>query len=388
MTPQASRNLAFLENSASTARVLNLLRVHRRASGADPDHASMPFFKNPILNKSIILKHRLRLHEKQHFSDGRSNATKIILALDGKDLSVGGQSVFVGEKSYEAVMLATFGKTWLEDTVGGDREMLSILDELPSFDPFLVREYLKRHNREPARCYFEISEGDMARMYAFVEAEIQQLIDLCYSDEDGRRADGGQASRLVQKILSNAVDAETEPLRLTLRLEKREYQEGVFCWKGFLYYKWSLAELLDSVAEVSLAISTVKPVGAMDTETKASLEPIRGTLVKSIGAAIDAARHSLSSYDRAFASLIDGKPQGFRDFLLHAPEMFCDLGEQLGAVSHIVSFWRYRFPPGKRIAVGGVDLYNLFVDFEGSLVISSLQGRPSPTSPGIGVAAA
>ncbi len=92
----------------------------------------------------------------------------------------------------------------------------------------------------------------MARMYAFVEAEIQQLIDLCYSNDDGHRADGGQASRLVKKILSNAVDAETEPLRLTLRLEKREYQEGVFCWKGFLYYKWSLAELLDSVAEVSL----------------------------------------------------------------------------------------------------------------------------------------
>ena len=386
MTPQTSRNLASLENTASTARVLNLLRVHRRASGTDPDHASKPFFTNPILNKSIILKHRLRLHEKQHFPDGRSNATKIILAIDGKDLSVGGQSVFVGEKSYEAVMSATFGQAWLQDS-GGDREMLSILDDLPSFDPFLVREYLKRHGREPARCYFEISEGDMARMHAFVEAEIQQLIDLCYSSEGGRSADGGQASRLVNKILSNEVDAETEPLRLTLRLEKREYQEGVFCWKGFLYYKWSLAELLDSVAEVSSAISTVKPVGAMDTETKASLEPIRGTLVKSIGRAIDAARKSLSSYDSAFASLIDGKPQAFRDFLLHAPEMFCELGEQLGAVSHIVSFWRYRFPPGKKIAVGGVDLYNLFVDFESSLAIGSTQGRLSPAPFGMGDAA-
>ena len=26
--------------------------------------------------------------------------------------------------------------------------------------------------------------------------------------------------------------------------------------------------------------------------------------------------------------------------------MFLELGEKLGSISHIVSFWRYRFPPG------------------------------------------
>ncbi len=39
-------------------------------------------------------------------------------------------------------------------------------------------------------------------------------------------------------------------------------------------------------------------------------------------------------------------PKTFRDFLLSAPYMFLELGEKMGAISHIVSFWRYRFPPG------------------------------------------
>ena len=39
-------------------------------------------------------------------------------------------------------------------------------------------------------------------------------------------------------------------------------------------------------------------------------------------------------------------PKTFRDFLLSAPHMFLELGEKLGAISHIVSFWRYRFPTG------------------------------------------
>jgi hypothetical protein len=52
------RRLTALENSASTARVLNLLATHRRFPD-DEELAKNPFFKNKLLNRSIILKHRL-----------------------------------------------------------------------------------------------------------------------------------------------------------------------------------------------------------------------------------------------------------------------------------------------------------------------------------------
>jgi hypothetical protein len=357
------RNLTYLEDSASTARVLNLRRVHRRMSDVDAEHGAKPFFKNPVLNRAIVLKHRVRRHEKDLFHDGRSTATKIILPMDGNDLRIGGQSVLVGQVNYDAIMRGAFGESWLTDRA--DRELLGILDELPSLDPFLLRECLKRYGREPARCYFEISDADMASMYAFVEHEIQKLIDLCYKSIGGADTDHG--ARLVRKILSNAVDAETEPLRLTLRLEKREYQEGVFCWKGFLYYKWNLAEFMPSVSKAAQAITIIKPVGPLDAETKAYLQAVRDTLVRAIGSAIDAAEKSLGSYDSAFDSLVEGRPQGFRDFLLSAPAMFWDLGERLGAVSHIVSFWKYRFPGEKTPAVGGPELCDIFSDFEASL---------------------
>ena len=43
-------------------------------------------------------------------------------------------------------------------------------------------------------------------------------------------------------------------------------------------------------------------------------------------------------------------PKTFRDFLLSAPYMFLELGEKMGAISHIVSFWRYRFPKDRTLA--------------------------------------
>ena len=370
MNDRNSRSLAYLEDTASTARVLNLLRTHRRRS-SDPAHGAKPFFKNPTLNRAIVLKHRLRRHEIELFTDMRKTATKVILPIDGKDLRVGGQSVFVGQLNYDVVMENAFGDTWLKDP--SDRELLDILDDLPSFDPFLLRECLKRHGREPARCYFEISDADLARMYRFVEHEIQKLIDLCYATPDGSGGGSGsqQGARLVKKILSDTVDAETEPLRLTLRLEKRDYQEGVFCWKGFLYYKWSLAEFMPSVTKVAEAIATMMPHGPSDTETRAYLAATRDVLVRAIGASIEKAETSLGSYDRAFESLLGGKPTAFREFLLSAPAMFCDLGERLGAVSHIVSFWKYRFPGDRMPRITAPDLLDIFSDFENSLAFNT-----------------
>ncbi len=363
LSEKAVRNLAHLEDSASTARVLNLLRVYKRRRN-DPAYAENPFFKNPTLNRCLILKHRLRRDERDLFADGRQIATKVIVPIDGQDLRLGGRSVFVDQFNYDSIMEGVFGETWLTET--SDRELLGMVDELPSLDPFLLREHLRRHERHPARCYFEISDADMTRMIRFVEQEIQKLIDLCFqgaSPEGG----GGHGSRLVQKILSNTVDAETEPLRLTLRLEKREYQEGVFCWKGFLYYKWTLAETLPNVKRVADAIAMAKPRGALDVETKAYLQKTRDSLRGSILTTLETARRSLRFYDAAFASLIDGKPTAFRDFLLNAPAMFCDLGERLGAVSHIVSFWNFRFPQGRLPMVTGPELTDIFTDFESSL---------------------
>jgi hypothetical protein len=183
-------------------------------------------------------------------------------------------------------------------------------------------------------------------------------------------ADDRRGSRPVQRILSATVDAETEPLRLTLRLEKPEYQEGVFCWKGFLYYKWTLSEALPDVSRVADAIGKVRPRGGCDAETLAHIDKARNSLRSSILGALEAARKSLRFYDTAFDGLIGGRPMAFREFLLSAPAMFCDLGERLGAVNHIVSFWNFRFPQGKLPVVTGPELVDILADFEESLAFN------------------
>ena len=57
-------------------------------------------------------------------------------------------------------------------------------------------------------------------------------------------------------------------------------------------------------------------------------------------------------------------PKAFRDFLLSAPHLFLELGEKMGAISHIVSFWRYRFRKGVPPRADADELCAIFQDFE------------------------
>jgi hypothetical protein len=79
-------------------------------------------------------------------------------------------------------------------------------------------------------------------------------------------------------------------------------------------------------------------------------------------------RLTLKVYDEAYADLTqNSQPMAFRRFLLNAPNLFFELGERIGAVEHILSFWRFRFAPNAPKRISAEELVDLFVDFETSI---------------------
>jgi len=364
MTDRTIRNLAHLGRSASTARVLNLLKV-ASVHGRDEAWAERPLFRTPALNRALIIKHRLRRNEIDLMPRRRQVVTKVVIPIDADDLKSGGRYFFVDENRFERTLRENFGLT--DHAV--DLKTLRLLDQLPSLDPFLLREQLRQGGLDPAPCYFAIGEADLLRMSTFVRREIEPLVSLSM-ESFGEVTAEHCAAKLTGKLLSNAPGDRLEALRLTLRLEPDQYQEGVFCWKGFLYYKWVLGSLLGDVTDVADAVMTVRPAGKIDTAAREYLDRGRNVLRHRIGRACDQVSATLRIYDEAYGALTQaGKPMQFRDFLLNAPTMFNTLGEQLGALQHIASFWHYRFSKGSA-AVNVEELIDIFMDFE-----SGLRGR-------------
>ncbi|MDI7775303.1 hypothetical protein [Asticcacaulis sp. EMRT-3] len=353
------RNLANISETASTSRILNLNHVYVHCA-RDPDYALKPFFHNPKLNKAILIKHSLRPDEVGLFGKPRRSATKIILPFESQDLRLGGESLFVNQTGFDKQMRAFVDV--MEVSGQRDLEVLRLLDSLPSLDPFILRETLARQGISPAGCYLKISNGDIAAMIAFANAEIERLINIAFT--------GGQshaAMRFTDKILADRLDHELEPLKDTLRLSSSQFSDGIFSWRGFLYFKWRNLELRDQLRALIDNLMKYRASGMVDKALQAYLDEVRPRLLQRILTALDHVGQSLLHYDEAYLALIEGQnPAPFRHFLLEGPKLFFELGERVGILTHIASFWAYRMGvPGQRMTQ--LEYADTLHDFDQSL---------------------
>jgi len=358
-TDRTIRSLAGL-SGASSSRVLNLAAI-AEAEANNPGHREAPFFDSPVLNAAIIVKHRLRADEVDLFEQRRAIATKVIFPFERTDLRAGGRSLFVGQLYFES-MLQDIGNYSEKIGMVRDLEALRILDKLPSLDPFLLREHLLTHDIAPHPCYFAISNADQERMFDYVVKEMRQLTSLALSRKTTRRETS--TSKMVEALLSNSGLERLEPLRLTLQLEAKAFDDGVFSWRGFLYYKWSLEQHWPNIVKVLRHISAIRPLGKLDHDQIVFLNAMKRRLILGVKENTDDVRKILAVYNDAYSKLIvDHDPRVFREFLLSAPELFLELGEKIGAISHVTSFWQYRFPSDAPRLADGDELMSIFQDF-------------------------
>lgn len=360
------RNLALIRKSGSTARILNLLVAHERFGQTAP-YQRAPMFRSKRMNKAILIKHTLRGSEADLFEARRATGTKVIFPFAESDLSLGGSYFFANMRGGDEAM-----RTFIGDEVSGadmdhDAETLSALDALPSLDPFLLREGLRRSRREPALCYFDISEADIQRMTDYVSSEIAVLVKMAFAGA-GNDGDAEALSMMMaKKLLSDENTDALLPLRTTLQLSDAEYSEGIFAWKGFLYYKWVYSDAQLRIARAAKEMVNLKFARA-DHQTMGHLNQSRERVTKQLQTFQGFVREALSTYDRSFRDLtVKARPQAFREFLLNSPAMFMEIGQKLGALMHVVSYWRFRFPQDALLRIEADDALDLFQEFELSL---------------------
>jgi hypothetical protein len=366
------RSLRGLERTGSTSRVLNLAALSVKHA-ENPEHSKKPLFRAPLLNASLVLKHRLRPHEAERVIIRRPSATKLIVPFERSELGLGGRSVFIHELGWMETLQSLAGDVAYD--LGHDAAVLEAMDELPSLDPFLLREHLKRRDFDVSDSHFEIAPAEQLQMQQFVAGEISRLIELAYK---GQNMTGASAARMVEALLSNQADARLEPLRLTLRMEGETYREGLFSWKGFLYYKWLLSTLWPQLREMLVEMVTAPVVGHCDRERMRLIKELRARMRVAIEAQAQAARGFLETYDTMFRRLTAGDAVAFRDFLLASPDLLMRLGESTGSISHIVSYWRFRFPRNRRIQIGARELLDILYDFETGLAGPGDAGARGP----------
>jgi hypothetical protein len=226
-----------------------------------------------------------------------------------------------------------------------------------------------------ARCFFDISAADIERMHLFVAGQIAPLTTLAFG-ATGRRAEK-LSMRLAEKLMTDENAQMLEPLRGAMGLTIQDYREGVFAWKGFLYYKWILSDILARNTALVLAFDE-RAIVCQDRTVRANLERLRRGVMGRMEEILSRASAAVCDYDIAFEAFATGDAARFRAFLVDAPGRFQSLGEAIGAVKHIHAFWEFRFPPPAQASFDADEAHDVLQEFDRMLAgVELAQAAPA-----------
>ena len=344
MSMRRSDNLHLLKKGGCTSRVIDMLGIQER-HGADEEIREKTILKTAAFRSAFIIKHNLRPHERALIDGERSVATKVIMPISSANLASGGYSVFVEQENFHAVMAQFLGEQHRQQELFfADQERLRLLSALPSFDPFLLREAL-RECKDIDERYFTMPRRDEELLITFSIREMAPLVELAFAGQTGSVSD--KARRLSDTLFRGTDGPLVQIFRNALRMDREEYERGMFGWRGIMYYMWRMdvteAELrafLGEIRKLSFRGASPQDLGLLNY-CKQKIVGGAGERWQNLARVVATYRSQMREFTQ------EGKPQNLRQFLLDAPGLFAALGDDISAVEHVCSYWRFWRPKGQ-----------------------------------------
>lgn len=359
--------LSFLKRGGATSRVIDLVSIKERFSETH-EWAAEPMFQMPRLNACFVVKHTLRPWEREQMVGDRTSATKIIVPISDRDLDLGGHSIFVETPDFEAKLAEHLGVSKDRPAFAADTRRLRQLSELPSFDPYLLHEWFRREGEKIAKCYFTISDAELVRITEFVAAQIDLLVRKALGGADAVTRD--KSRRLAKVLFENEDSEQLAVLRSALRMTVHEYQMGVFGWKGTLYYSWRSQGCYADLSAFLRDLKSLRIMGLSDGD-RAEIRSIVSSIIQLSLGRWNRLKTRLDGYDEEFARFVErGDPKALKNFMTRAPSLFVEMGEDIGRLQHVSSFWQFWTKDRRGRVMSAMEAFDLLPDFEAALQVT------------------
>lgn len=330
------------ELNAGSTRVFNLDRLHRGVLKADVDPEEY-LFRHAELHRVIFIKQAL--WDSGYQTDRRDRiGTKLYFAFNEENAFEGGKSIFVGDPGFDSAIAFQTGFERGQEPGDyiHDRHIISILDSLPSLDPFLMKDRLLAEGMDPDERYFRITAEEFLVVREHVMKKFRPIIEFAFAGLDKTSADAHLRS-LVQKLW-DAKDMEAlKPIVKAMELDAHTAPAAFQSWKGVIYYDYRMDRLAQGIKSFAgwLGQDAV-PLDVVPSASRKILDEIRDAIRALLRRRWGGVRERLEDYNSAYTKLfVDQQSPGpFIAFLSDAPDVFAELGDGLSRLDHSVEVWR------------------------------------------------
>jgi hypothetical protein len=331
---------------AGSSRVFNIcaqttrLTQQLRESGSAEPPAYL--FNTRELNRSILVKEARTERNAANRAFRKPVGTKIYLPYNPERIYDGGKSAFFDDPRIEQILLDHTGIdiNSANDKIKADLGLIRLLDEIPSLDPFLVKDKLRIEGIKANEAYFDISETEWLAIQTFVSDKLKPIVDFAFKDSDDVQR--GRTLTFVNKLWDTKDIQALMPIVKAFNLPADE-ASGIFAaWKGIMYYDYEYARYQSQWHAYNewLENGTV-PLDFVDPERKELLLDLQSHVIENFESSWNELKTVFAAYEEAYKDLfVDRKDPGpFIAFMRDAVRSYWILGTRMSAINHCISVW-------------------------------------------------
>lgn len=319
-------------------RVFNCNEMTRRVLAQNEN--ARPFFRSKPLNTIVLIKDTVPEADRQ---PGRPLVgTKLYFPFNDANIYEGGRTIFLHDRHVQPAILGQYGEGAItKDQLEDDLKIMSILDRLPSLDPFLLKDVFLRNKIPMDEAYFEVSEEAWNEIETFMLQRFETLVRAAFPEEDAA-ADDSKARMLIDKIWeARDIDA-LQPLINAFRLPQHEALDIFSSWRGIVYYSFQYQKeqvgFIDLVRWLKENEGPVTGVPAADNKEMQTMLIFVSEKLRTEWRMIEEiVRAYQSSYDKMFKE--KSSSADFLAFLKGSKETYWKLGNCLGKTNHAIYCW-------------------------------------------------
>lgn len=319
-------------------RVFNCNEMTRRVLAQNEN--AQPFFRSRQLNTIVLIK------DTVPESDRRPGqpfvGTKLYFPFNENNIYEGGRTIFLHDRHLIPSIMSHYGESAIaKDTLELDLRIMTIMDRLPSLDPFLLKDIFLREKIRMEEAYFEVSQEAWDEIETFMLQRFEPLVRAAFPDADSQ-GDDEKARRLIDKIWEARDIVALQPLIDAFRLPQATALDIFSSWRGIVYYSFQyqkeqlkMIDLIKWLTENEAPPAGVPAADAKEMQT--IITYVRDQLRKEWQNIEDIVRAYQSSYDKMFRDKISSTD--FLAFLRGSNETYWKIGNSLGKTNHAIYCW-------------------------------------------------
>lgn len=376
----ADRNLRALLRSGS-ARVFDLQGRSRELQKRPGLPAPKPFFKNRNANRLLILKYTPPAHERVGLRTERAVQTKLYLPFNEQNIEEGGKTILLADTRLEEALEEQLALSPRHDAAAfrHDRAILEILDNLPSLDPFLMRDRMEIEAQDVDNAYFALADDELEKIKNFVRDKMAKVaafamqapaVPTITAPSIGKAPaasapPGDAVERLTQKLWEANDAAALAPVIRAFRINPASAPEIVYAWKGTIYYDYEYSRQRNTWQSMLDWLShEARPREGASGAAANDLNELRIATRDAVLKHWSRVTEKLNRYRHCFDELFLHKKAAapFVEFLRGSKQTFWDLGDGLSRLSHSHAVWQRdtnRFPLRRLPAAQLADLLDM-----------------------------